>query len=192
MTLSNMPTESTASVGLGVSILTVSDTRTLATDTSGAWLVEAVLAAGHAIVDRSLVVDDPYHIRAKVSGWIIHPSIQVIITTGGTGFSHRDTTPEALMPLFDREIVGFGEYFRQLSVADVGASTIQSRAVAGFSNEVAIFALPGSTKACRTAWTEILATQLNAAHKPCNFVSHLKRVSSQDESIGNYAASLTE
>lgn len=172
---------------LGVAVLTVSDTRTEATDTSGTWLAQAAAGAGHMLIDQRLVRDDIYTIRAVVSGWIIHPRVQVIITTGGTGFSERDTTPEALQPLFDREIVGFGEYFRTLSIADVGASTIQSRAVAGFANGVVIFALPGSTNACRTAWTQVIAAQLDVSHKPCNFVANLKstRLCGDDKSGGD-------
>lgn len=160
---------------LGVGILTVSDTRTRQTDTSGAYLAEAAAQAGHRVVARSLLADDRYALRALVSSWIIHPQIQVILCTGGTGFSVRDVTPEALRPLLDREIEGFGEYFRAVSIEAVGNATIQSRTVAGFANGVAIFALPGSTNACRTAWTEILQAQLDSTHKPCNFVPHLKQ-----------------
>lgn len=165
---------------LGVGVLTVSDTRTVETDSSGDYLVEAASSAGHRIVARSILPDDPYELRALVSAWIVHPEIQVIISTGGTGFSARDNTPEALLPLFDREVVGFGEYFRSVSVAAVGNSTIQSRAIAGFANGVVIFALPGSTNACRTAWAEILEAQLDSTHKPCNFVPQLKQVAFAD------------
>lgn len=172
-----------ASCTLGVAILTVSDTRTERTDTSGDWLANAVTDAGHDVIDRAIAQDDRYAIRAVVSSWIVMPKVQVIISTGGTGFSERDVTPEALMPLFDREIVGFGEYFRNLSISAVGASTIQSRAVAGFANGVIIFALPGSTNACRTAWTSILRDQLDSNHKPCNFVPHLKAAISEDATV---------
>jgi molybdenum cofactor biosynthesis protein B len=178
-------------VPVGIAVLTVSDTRTAATDTSGDYLSHSILEAGHQLVDRFLSIDDRYAIRAIVSKWIIDPAVQVILTTGGTGFSLRDTTPEAITPLFDREIKGFGEYFRSVSLAAVGVSTIQSRAVAGMANGVAIFALPGSTNACRTAWTEIICSQLDARHKPCNFIPHLKTVpvkASHDKAVSTNKA----
>ncbi|MDG0980084.1 MAG: molybdenum cofactor biosynthesis protein B [Halieaceae bacterium] len=158
---------------LGVSVLTISDTRTLETDTSGQYLVEQVKAAGHTLQDRFIVIDDVYQIRAKVSAWIADPEIQVILTTGGTGFSGRDSTPEALAPLFDKRIEGFGEVFRALSLQEIGSSTVQSRALGGMANKTVIFCMPGSTGACRTAWEGILKEQLDATHKPCNFVGVL-------------------
>ncbi len=158
---------------LNVAILTVSDTRTLETDTSGNYLSESVAAEGHNIADRRLIPDDVYQMRAIVSAWIADPGIEVIITTGGTGFTGRDSTPEALSPLFDKHIEGFGELFRQLSYQDIGTSTVQSRSLAGLSNRTAIFCLPGSTGACRTGWEGILREQLNSQCMPCNFVQHL-------------------
>lgn len=158
---------------LNIAVLTVSDTRTLAEDTSGQYLVDALVGAGHLLGDRQIVVDDIYAIRAVVSAWIADPAIDAIISTGGTGFSGRDSTPEALTPLFDKAIDGFGELFRHLSYVEIGTSTLQSRALAGFANNTVIFAVPGSTGACKTAWTGILAEQLNSTHKPCNFVGVL-------------------
>ncbi len=159
---------------LRIAVLTVSDTRQLDTDTSGQYLVDALLAAGHELMDRIIVKDDIYQLRAVVSAWIAHPDIQVILTTGGTGFSGRDSTPEALSILFDKQIEGFGELFRHFSLLEIGTSTIQSRAVAGMANRTLIFCMPGSTGACKTAWSNILQPQLNAETKPCNFVTHLR------------------
>lgn len=159
---------------LRIAVLTVSDTRQLDTDTSGQYLVDALLAAGHELIDRIIVKDDIYQLRAVVSAWIAHPDIQVILTTGGTGFSGRDSTPEALSILFDKQIEGFGELFRHFSLLEIGTSTIQSRAVAGMANRTLIFCMPGSTGACKTAWSNILQPQLNAETKPCNFVTHLR------------------
>ena len=164
----------TASESLAIAILTVSDTRTLDTDTSGQYLVEAVTEAGHAIADRQLVIDDIYHQRAIVSAWIADPAVEAILVTGGTGFTGRDSTPEALSVLFDKTVDGFGELFRYLSFQEIGTSTIQSRALAGFANRTVIFCLPGSTGACKTAWQGIIRSQLDASFKPCNFVGHLK------------------
>lgn len=163
------PTES-----LAIAILTVSDTRTLDTDTSGQYLVEAVAEAGHQIADRKLVIDDIYQQRAIVSAWIADPAVEAVLVTGGTGFTGRDSTPEALSVLFDKSVDGFGELFRHLSFQEIGTSTIQSRALAGFANRTVIFCLPGSTGACRTAWQGIIRSQLDASYKPCNFVGHLK------------------
>jgi molybdenum cofactor biosynthesis protein B len=156
---------------LGLAILTISDTRTLENDTSGDYLAEAVVSSGHGLVARSLVRDDIYAIRAEVSRWIADPTIHAVITTGGTGFSGRDSTPEAVAPLFDKVIEGFGETFRTLSFDEIGSSTIQSRAVAGLANRTVIFCVPGSTGACRTAWTGVIRDQLDREHKPCNFVA---------------------
>lgn len=157
---------------LNCAILTVSDTRTPATDTSGNWLAETLARAGHTCVARDIVKDDIYQIRRVISTWIADERVQVILTTGGTGFSHRDSTPEAVLPLFDQTIDGFGELFRQISFAQIGSSTIQSRAVAGTANGTLIFCLPGSTHACETAWEGILREQLDFTHKPCNFATH--------------------
>ena len=162
------------SAALKVAVLTVSDTRTQETDTSGAFLEEALRDAGHDIADRQIVIDDVYHLRAIVSQWIADPEVEVILTTGGTGFSGRDSTPEALAPLFDKTIDGFGEVFRALSLTDIGSSTVQSRALAGLANGTVIFCMPGSTGACRTAWEGVLRDQLDSEHKPCNFVGVLR------------------
>ena len=159
---------------LKVAVLTVSDTRTQETDTSGAFLEEALRDAGHDIADRQIVIDDVYQLRAIVSQWIAHPEVEVILTTGGTGFSGRDSTPEALAPLFDKTIDGFGEVFRALSLTEIGSSTVQSRALAGLANGTVIFCMPGSTGACRTAWEGVLRDQLDSEHKPCNFVGVLR------------------
>ena len=159
---------------LKVAVLTVSDTRTQETDTSGALLEGALREAGHEIADRQIVIDDVYQLRAIVSQWIADPEVEVILTTGGTGFSGRDSTPEALAPLFDKTIDGFGEVFRALSHAEIGSSTVQSRALAGLANGTVIFCMPGSTGACRTAWEGVLRDQLDSEHKPCNFVGVLR------------------
>ena len=159
---------------LGVAVLTVSDTRTPETDTSGDFLVNAAESAGHQLVERAIVKDDIYAIRAVVSQWIASPSVEAVLITGGTGFSGRDSTPEAMLPLFDKDIPGFGEVFRQVSYDEIGSSTVQSRAVAGFANRTVIFCMPGSTGACRTAWNRVLCEQLDSRHKPCNFVGVLR------------------
>lgn len=164
----------TASESLAIAILTVSDTRTLDTDTSGQYLVDAVTEAGHSVADRQLIIDDIYQQRAIVSAWIADPAVEAILVTGGTGFTGRDSTPEALSVLFDKTVDGFGELFRYLSFQEIGTSTIQSRALAGFANRTVIFCLPGSTGACKTAWKGIIRSQLDASFKPCNFVGHLK------------------
>ncbi len=158
---------------LAIALLTVSDTRTLDTDSSGAYLAEAITAEGHQLVTRDIIVDDIYLLRARVSAWIADPEVEVIITTGGTGFTGRDSTPEALAPLFDKRIEGFGELFRQLSYDDIGTSTVQSRCLAGLANRTAIFCLPGSTGACQLGWEQILRPQLDSRTGPCNFVQHV-------------------
>ena len=154
---------------LTVTVLTVSDTRTDKNDTSGDYLVDSIAAAGHHLFQRHIVKDDIYAIRATISAWIADAAVDAVLITGGTGFSGRDSTPEAISPLFDKEIDGFGELFRQLSYADIGTSTIQSRALAGFANQTVIFAMPGSTGACQLAWEVILSEQLDSRHRPCNF-----------------------
>ncbi|PWI34257.1 molybdenum cofactor biosynthesis protein B [Vibrio albus] len=158
-----------------IAVLTVSDTRTEENDTSGQYFVEQLQEAGHKLADKKIVIDDVYLLRAIVSQWIADESIQVVLITGGTGFTTRDSTPEALIPLFDKQIEGFGELFRAISYEEIGTSTIQSRAVAGMANHTAIFAVPGSTGACKTAWTKILRQQLDASHGPCNFMPHLTK-----------------
>ena len=162
------------STALNVAVLTVSDTRTADTDTSCAFLEDALRSAGHAVVDRQIVIDDIYQLRAVVSQWIADPGVEVVLTTGGTGFSGRDSTPEAVAPLFDKVIEGFGEVFRALSLDEIGSSTIQSRALAGLANGTVIFCMPGSTGACRTAWEGVIRDQLDSEHRPCNFVGVLR------------------
>lgn len=160
-----------------IAVLTISDTRTLATDSSGAYLQEALEQEGHTLVDRQIVKDDIYQMRALVSAWIADTNVEVILTTGGTGFTGRDSTPEALSPLFDKTIEGFGELFRQLSYDEIGTSTVQSRCCAGLSNNTAIFCLPGSTGACKTGWQGIIRQQLDSTFQPCNFVQHVRKKS---------------
>lgn len=173
--MANATTPPVESVALAIAVLTVSDTRGPAEDTSGDLLVERLADAGHRLAERRIVRDDKYAIRAVVSAWIADADIHVVLTTGGTGFTGRDSTPEALLPLFDKTIDGFGELFRQVSFHDIGSSTIQSRAVGGLAGGTLIFALPGSTGACRTAWDEILRNQLDINHRPCNFAELLPR-----------------
>ena len=165
---------------LEIAILTISDTRTLKEDTSGAALEEMARGAGHNIAARDLVRDDIYAVRALVSQWIANDSVQVIVTTGGTGFTGRDSTPEALIPLFDKHINGFGELFRQISYDEIGSSTIQSRAVGGLANATLIFALPGSRNAVRTGWQKIIEPQLDIDNKPCNFAELIPRFRETD------------
>ncbi|MCQ4269893.1 molybdenum cofactor biosynthesis protein B [Pseudomonas kuykendallii] len=162
-------------VPLNIAVLTVSDTRSLETDTSGQLFVDRLTSAGHVLADRVLLKDDIYKIRAQVAAWIADDRVQVVLITGGTGFTERDSTPEAVGCLLDKQVDGFGEVFRQISVADIGTSTMQSRALAGLSNGTLVCCLPGSTNACRTAWDGILAEQLDARFRPCNFVPHLKQ-----------------
>jgi len=159
---------------LNVAVLTVSDTRTRDTDTSGQFLEDALLEAGHNLADRTIVIDDIYRIRAVLSAWIADPDMHSILVTGGTGFSGRDSTPEAVLPLFDKTIEGFGEVFRALSFEEIGSSTVQSRALAGLANRTAVFCMPGSTGACKTAWNGLIRDQLDIDHRPCNFVKILK------------------
>jgi len=163
-----------SSVPLHIAVLTVSDSRTLAEDSSGELLRTRLLAHGHHAADRRLVADDIYAIRAQVSHWIADEKIQAVLITGGTGFSGRDSTPEAVRVLLDKTVDGFGELFRALSLEEIGTSTLQSRCLAGLANGTLVVCLPGSTNACRLAWDRILVEQLNAAHRPCNFVPHLK------------------
>ncbi len=161
--------------GLNCVVLTISDTRTLADDKSGSWLAEQIPAAGHTLCDRRIVRDDIYQIRAVVSAWIADDNVQAIITTGGTGFTGRDSTPEALSVLLDKEISGFGELFRQISYDEIGSSTIQSRALGGLANATLVFALPGSSNAVKTGWEKILRNQLDINFKPCNFAELIPR-----------------
>jgi len=160
---------------LQIAVLTVSDSRTPETDTSGSLLAQLLTDAGHQLAAREIAPDDRYRLRAIASKWIADPSVDVILTTGGTGFTGRDSTPEALLPLFDKTIEGFGELFRQLSFEEIGTSTVQSRAVGGLANGTLIFAMPGSSGACRTGWERILSAQLDIRHTPCNFVELIPR-----------------
>jgi molybdenum cofactor biosynthesis protein B len=160
--------------GLNIAVLTVSDTRTADTDTSGQFLEDALLEAGHRLADRAIVIDDIYQIRARLSAWIADSTVHAVLVTGGTGFSGRDSTPEAVLPLFDKTIEGFGEVFRALSLQEIGSSTVQSRAIAGLANRTAVFCMPGSTGACKTAWNGVIKDQLDAEHRPCNFSKVLK------------------
>jgi molybdenum cofactor biosynthesis protein B len=160
-------------VALPVAVLTVSDTRNEETDTSGRYLVEALQQAGHTLADKQIVRDDIYQIRAVLSRWIADDAVKAVLITGGTGFSGRDSTPEAVLPLFDKVIDGFGEIFRAYSLQEIGSSTIQSRALAGLANNTVVFCMPGSTGACKTAWVNIIREQLDSAHRPCNFVGVL-------------------
>ena len=172
---------------LAMAVLTVSDTRTLADDASGQTLAERLTAAGHRLADRTIVPDDIYRIRAVVSGWIADPTVQAILITGGTGMTGRDSTPEAIRPLLDKEIDGFGELFRMLSWEEIGTSTLQSRALGGLANTTFIFCLPGSTGACRTGWDRILQAQLDARTRPCNLVELLPRLREGWEGSGGHA-----
>lgn len=160
-------------ITLKIAILTVSDSRTAETDTSGLKLKSAATADGHQVVFHQIIKDDMFHIRAVVSQWIHQADVNVILITGGTGFSTRDVTPDAIEPLLVQKIPGFGELFRQVSYAEIGTSTIQSRVLAGIANRTLVAAIPGSTGACNTAWTKILSEQLDSSHKPCNFVDWL-------------------
>ena len=161
-------------MALGIAVLTVSDTRTEETDYSGGSLVANLISAGHVLAERKIITDDRYKVRSVLSQCIAAENVHVILMTGGTGFSRRDVTPEAVLPLLDKTIDGFGEMFRALSIAAVKSSTIQSRALAGMANNTVIFCLPGSTSACELAWTEIIAPQLDSNNKPCNFVAAIQ------------------
>ena len=170
-----MSVKSDTKVSVKAAVLTVSDTRNFDNDTSGQYLIESLTTEGHEIVDRKLVIDDIYQMRAVVSAWIASEDVQAVLVTGGTGFTGRDSTPEALGVLFDKKVDGFGELFRQLSYEEIGTSTVQSRCIAGMANGTVIFCLPGSTGACRTGWEGIIKDQLDSTNRPCNFVTHLKK-----------------
>ncbi|ROU07159.1 molybdenum cofactor biosynthesis protein B [Lysobacter enzymogenes] len=158
-------------IPLNLCVLTVSDSRTLANDSSGDYLIQSLTDAGHRLVERKLLPDDRYKLRAAVSQWIADDGVDGILVTGGTGFTGRDSTPEALLPLLDKEMPGFGELFRAISFDEIGTSTLQSRAFAGLANATFLFCLPGSTSACRTAWEKIVAAQLDARTRPCNLAT---------------------
>jgi len=168
--------ESRQFVALKIALLTISDTRDLAGDKSGATLVERIEKAGHAVADRAIVSDDVEAIRARVKQWIADPAVDVIITTGGTGFTGRDVTPEAVEPLFEKRMDGFATMFLLVSQAKIGTSAIQTRASAGVAGATYIFCLPGSPGACRDAWDEILMYQLDYRYRPCNFVEIMPRL----------------
>lgn len=161
---------------LAVSVLTVSDTRDEKTDKSGALLVERVRAAGHRLAEKAIVRDDVYAIRAIVSRWIADPSVEIVITTGGTGLTGRDGTPEAIAPLLDKQIDGFGELFRAISYEEIGPSSLQSRCLAGVANATYVFCLPGSSNACATGWDKLIATQLDFRTRPCNLAELIPRL----------------
>lgn len=163
-------------IPLRIAVLTVSDTRDLADDRSGTVFVERIAAAGHQLADRAIVRDDVEAIRAKVKGWIADRGIDVVITTGGTGFTGRDVTPEAVEPLFEKRMDGFSTAFHMVSFPKIGTSTIQTRATAGTANSTFIFCVPGSPGACKDAWDGILVHQLDYRYRPCNFVEILPRL----------------
>ncbi len=163
-------------VPVNIAVMTVSDSRTEATDTSGGALVKRLTEAGHTLAEKIIVPDDTYQIRAVVSRWIADVDVSAVITTGGTGLTGRDITPEAVRPLLDKEIEGIGELFRWVSYQDINTSTIQSRALGGVANATFVFCLPGSTGACRTGWDAIIGPQLDYRNKPCNMVELMPRL----------------
>jgi molybdenum cofactor biosynthesis protein B len=165
-----------AFVPLKIAVLTISDTRKLDDDKSGSTLAERIEKAGHAVADRAIVTDDVEKIRAQMRVWIADPAVDVIVSTGGTGFTGRDVTPEAAEALFEKRMDGFSTVFHMVSHAKIGSSTVQSRATAGVANSTFIFCLPGSPGACRDAWDEILVHQLDYRYRPCNFVELMPRL----------------
>ena len=177
--------ESRPFVPLKIAVLSMSDTRSLAEDRSGDVLVERLRKAGHKLADRAIVIDDVEEIRRKVKAWIADPGVDVVITTGGTGFTGRDVTPEAVEPLFEKRMDGFSAVFHRISYDKIGTSTIQSRATGGVANATFIFVLPGSPGACRDAWDAILRDQLDYRHMPCNFVEIMPRLDEHLKRGGN-------
>lgn len=173
MTNSN---ESRPFIPVQIAVLTVSDSHTVETDASGALLAERILAAGHRLIDRAVVRDEAGLVAAQLSAWIAADAVDVVISTGGTGLTERDVTPEAIADVMDKEIPGFGELFRQLSFASIGTSTIQDRAMSAVARGTYLFALPGSTSACRDGWDQILVHQLDSRTRPCNFVQLMPRL----------------
>ena len=163
-------------VPVRIAVLTVSDTRDEASDKSGKLLVERLEACGHILHDKQILPDDIYQLRAQISQWIADEQAQAVVTTGGTGLTGRDGTPEAVSVLFDKEIEGFGEVFRMLSYEEIGASTLQSRCVAGVANGTYIFCLPGSSGACATGWDKLIGPQLDSTNQPCNLVDLMPRL----------------
>lgn len=171
-----MTSDERAFIPLNIAVLTVSDTRVEDNDTSGRTLVQRLTEAGHRLADKRIVPDDIYRIRAAVSQWIADPDIQVVVSTGGTGVTGRDGTPEAVVVLFDKTLDGFGEVFRAISYQEIKTSTMQSRAIAGVANGTYVFALPGSSGACRTAWDSLIREQLDYRTRPCNLVELMPRL----------------
>lgn len=163
-------------ISLNIAVLTISDSRTEADDTSGKTLVDRVNEAGHQAIDKKIVTDDIYNIRAAMSAWIANPQIHAVVTTGGTGVTGRDGTPEAIQPLLDKEIEGFGEMFRMISYDEIKTSALQSRAIAGVANGTYLFCLPGSSGACRTGWDSIIKDQLDHRTSPCNLAMLIPRL----------------
>jgi len=168
-------------VPLRVAVLTISDSRTEETDTSGKVLMDRLIGTGHILAEKRIVQDDIYDIRAIVSRWIAAADVQVVVTTGGTGLTSRDGTPDAVIPLLDKEISGFGEIFRAISLEEIGTSSLQSRALAGVANGTYIFCLPGSSGACRTGWDKVIAAQLDYRTQPCNFVELMPQLSERKD-----------
>lgn len=168
--------ESLSFVPVRIAVLVVSDTRTMETDTSGALLAERIKEAGHELADRKIVKDDPALIRETVQAWIDDPSVDVVISSGGTGLTGRDVTPEAVSPLFEKTIDGFSVIFHQVSFQSVGLSTLQSRAIAGLAKGTFIFCLPGSNGAVKDGWDKVISYQLDSRHKPCNLVELMPRL----------------
>lgn len=173
-------TSNTPKISLGCAVLTISDSRTALNDTSGDYLAQAVTHAGHQCVRRDISSGGIYHIRKVISNWIADPDVHIILTNGGTGFSHQKSTGAAITPLLDMTISGFGELFRHLSFLEIGSSTLQSDAFAGAANNTLIFCMPGSTSACRTAWERIITEQLDSTHRPCNFATHYLKILETD------------
>ena len=167
-------------IQVSISVLTISDSRSFKDDKSGNLLEKKIIESGHKLFDRKIVRDEIIDIQNISKAWVDNPSIEVILSTGGTGLTGRDVSPEAFREIFDKEIEGFGELFRQLSFKKIGTSTLQSRAVAGVANGTYIFVLPGSPSACKDAWDDILVHQLDYRHKPCNFVEIMPRLLEND------------
>lgn len=171
-----MASSANSLIPIGIAVLTISDSRTEATDKSGKLLCDRLTATGHQLVEKAIVADDIYQIRAIVSRWIAEAAVQAIITTGGTGVTGRDGTPEAIQPLLDKELQGFGELFRMISYRDIKTSSLHSRALAGVANRTYIFCLPGSSGACRTGWDELIQPQLDSRQRPCNLADLMPRL----------------
>ncbi|MDF2177397.1 molybdenum cofactor biosynthesis protein B [Aliiglaciecola sp. CAU 1673] len=180
-------TDSIAATPLNIAVLTVSDHRDQSNDSSGQYLADALAKAGHRLAVRSICTENLYQLRAQLSQWIADSNVQVVLVNGGTGFNPKNCVPEALCPLFDTEIEGFGELFRHLSYQEIGTSALQSRALAGLANQTLIFCIPGSTGACKTAWEGIIREQLDAAHGPCNFVPHISNQNACERRPGDIA-----